>query len=364
MTADFVYEALPQRVVFGLGRRHSLADEVRRLKGTRLFVIADTNDGKLLADELADQLGDGAGFGVAGRWHEAIQHVPEELAERARAAVSEARADLVVTIGGGSSTGLAKAIALSHRLPIVAVPTTYAGSEQTAIYGITGGRHKQTGKDPIVQPRTVVYDAELTVGLPPGVTGPSAFNALAHSVEALYAPGANPVISVLAMEGVRAIHGALPTVMANPADLDGRSQLQYGAYLSGVALGATAAAFHHKICHVLGGAFNLVHADSHSVILPHAIAFNAPALPAEMALLADALHVQPDDTAGALWDLAVASNVPISLEQLGLDFDDLLEVAQRATNEITTNPRPFTHLDMLGLLQRAYAGDRPSRTPT
>jgi maleylacetate reductase len=301
-------------------------------------------------------------FEVVHAWHEAVQHVPESLAERARAAATQTRADSVVSIGGGSSTGLAKAIALSHGLPIVAVPTTYAGSEQTAIYGITGGRHKQTGKDARVQPRTVVYDPELTLGLPPHVTGPSAFNALAHSVEALYAPGHNPVISALAMEGVRAIHRSLPAVMAQPTDLEARSDLLYGAYLSGMALGATAAAFHHKICHVLGGAFNLVHADAHSVVLPHAIAFNAPSLPAEMRMLTEALHADPDDTAGALWDLAVASSAPTSLQQLGLQYDDLDEVAQRATAEITANPRPFDESDMLGLLQRAYAGERPQRT--
>lgn len=359
MTVDFVYEALPQRVLFGAGRRHSLADEVRRLAASRVFVISDTPDGKLIADGLGDE----SGFEVAATWLEAVQHVPESLADRARAAVTESRADLVVTIGGGSSTGLAKAIALSHGLAIVAVPTTYAGSEQTTVYGITGGRHKQTGKNPAVLPRTVLYDPELTIGLPPAITGPSAFNALAHSVEALYAPGANPVISALAMEGVRAIHRALPTVMANPADLAGRSDLLYGAYLSGMALGATAAAFHHKICHVLGGTFNLVHADSHSVILPHAIAFNAPALPTEMALLENALHADRGDTPGALWDLAVASNVPTSLAQLGLEFSDLPEAAQRATAEImtglATNPRPFTEADILGLLERAYAGERP-----
>jgi len=361
MTLDFAYEALPQRVVFGAGRRHMLADEVVRLSMTRVFVIADTPEAKLIADDLA---GAGSGFTVAAVWHEAIQHVPEDLAERARAAVDAAGADGVVTIGGGSSTGLAKAIALSHGLPIIAVPTTYAGSEQTAIYGITGGRHKQTGKDPRVQPRAVIYDPELTLGLPLAVTGPSAFNALAHSVEALYAPGANPVVSALAMEGVRAIHRSLPAVMNDPGDPAGRADLLYGAYLSGVALGATAAAFHHKICHVLGGTFNLVHADAHSVILPHAVAFNAPALPAEMAQLAAALGVDADDIAGALWDLAVASHVPTSLEQLGLRVDDLAEVARRATAEITVNPRPFTEADILALLHRAHAGMRPARTTT
>lgn len=353
--SDFEYEALPQRVLFGAGRRHSLADEIRRLSGTRVFVIADTDDGR----EIGKALGDESGFEVVAVWHEVVQHVPDSLAERARQAVSEDDADLVVSVGGGSATGLAKAIALTHALPIIAIPTTYAGSEQTTVYGITGGRHKQTGKNPVVLPKTVLYDPELTLGLPPRVTGPSSFNALAHSVEALYAPGANPVISALAMQAVTAIQRALPTVMADPTDLGGRSDLLYGAYLSGMALGATATAFHHKICHVLGGTFNLVHADSHSVILPHAVRFNAPVLPTEMAMLEHALHAEPGDAGGALWDLAVASNVPTSLAQLGLAFDDLDEVATRATAEITINPRPFTKADILSLLVRAFAGDRP-----
>ncbi len=355
---DFVHEVLPQRVVFGVGRRLSLADEVRRLDAKRVFVIADTAEGSTLADEL----GRNGAFETVTTWREAIQHVPEELALRARAAAADAGADVLVTIGGGSSTGLAKAIALTSGISIVAVPTTYAGSEQTTIYGITGGRHKQTGKNPVVLPRTVIYDPELTVGLPAKVTGPSAFNALAHSVEALYAPGANPVVSALAMEGVRAIHRSLPTVMNSPGDMSARADLLYGAYLSGMSLGATAAAFHHKICHVLGGTFNLVHADAHSVILPHAVAFLAPALQAEMARLGDALNVDASDCAGALWDLAIASNVPTTLAELGLQPDDLNEAAERATAEITTNPRPFTVTDMLGLLQRAFAGTRP--TPT
>ena len=356
MTTDFVYKTLPQRVVFGGGRSAELADEIRALGAVRVFVIADTNDGAALAATLSGE----HGFDVVAIWREAVQHVPDELAERARAAATDAAADAIVTIGGGSSTGLAKAIALSHGLPILAVPTTYAGSEQTTIYGITGGRHKQTGKNPVVLPRVVVYDPLLTLGLPPRVTGPSAFNALAHSVESLYAPGNNPVTSALAMEGVRAIHRALPTVMARPRDLAGRADLLYGAYLSGMALGATAAGFHHKICHVLGGAFNLVHADSHSVILPHAIAFNAPAIPAEMAMLGEALRVDPADAAGALWDLAVASNVPTSLAELGLTAADLPDAARRAAEEITVNPRPFTEADVLGLLERAFAGTRPT----
>jgi maleylacetate reductase len=345
--------------VFGAGCLSQVGAEVERLGARKVMLIADgqaTKPGSMIAGQLGTRL--------ALTWDEVAQHVPVDLAERARTAATDASIDCVVCVGGGSSTGLAKALALSHAVPIVAVPTTYAGSEQTTIYGLTGGRRKETGKNAIVQPKTVLYDPELTVGLPAHVTGPSAFNALAHSVEALYAAGHNPVTSALALEGVRAIHDSLPTVMASPGDLDARGTLLYGAYLSGVALGATSAGLHHKLCHVLGGRFNLVHADAHSVILPHAIAFNAPALPQEMRRLAAALGDPDGDPAAALWDLAVASNVPTRLADLrGVDGllqrEDLPGAAHAAAEEITVNPRPVTEADLLGLLERAYEGQRP-----
>jgi maleylacetate reductase len=355
----FTYDQLAARIVFGAGCLGQVGAEVERLGARKVMLIADGQAAKP-GSAIAGQLGSR----VALTWSEVAQHVPVELAERARSAATDASIDCVVCVGGGSSTGLAKALALSHAVPIVAVPTTYAGSEQTTIYGLTGGRRKETGKNAIVQPKTVVYDPELTVGLPAHVTGPSAFNALAHSVEALYATGHNPVTSALALEGVRAIHDSLPTVMASPGDVDARGTLLYGAYLSGVALGATSAGLHHKLCHVLGGRFNLVHADAHSVILPHAIAFNAPALPEEMARLAAALGDPGGDPAAALWDLAVASNVPTRLADLRgdeglLQRDDLPGAAHAAAEEITVNPRPVTEADLLGVLERAYEGKRP-----
>lgn len=349
----FTYVQNPGRVIFGAGARTCLAQEVEALRGDRVMLIAQSG-----AEEFVELLGGR----VVLRWDEIVQHVPVDLAERAREAALDAAVDVIVTVGGGSATGLAKAIALTSRRPIVALPTTYAGSEQTTIYGLTGERHKQTGKSIDVLPRTVIYDPELTLDIPAGVTGPSAFNALAHSVEALYAPGCNPVISAMALEAVRAIHESLPTVMAAPRDVKARGRLLYGAYLSGVTLGATAAAFHHKICHVLGGTFNLVHADAHSVVLPHAVAFNSSVLPAEMASLGAALGGEP---AGALWDLAVASNVPTTLSALGLTAADLPEAAERSAAEIAKiaapgNPRPCSTEQMLALLERAFAGHRPS----
>lgn len=355
----FTFEQLPTRVVFAAGAVGAVGDEARRCGATRVMLIHDAM-AKPTADDVAEQLG---GL-LMTRWDEVAQHVPVSLAERARAAANAGNVDLLVCIGGGSATGLAKAIALTSRAPIVAVPTTYAGSEQTTIYGLTDTAHKQTGKDPFVLPRVVVYDPELTLDLPPHVTGPSAFNALAHSVEGLYATGCNPITSALALEAVRAIADSLPKVMRAPRDVDARGDLLYGAALSGMVLGATSAGLHHKLCHVLGGMFNLVHADAHSVILPHAIAFNAPAIPTEMARLAEAFGAAGQDPAGLLWDLAVASQVPTKLADLrgsggALRRDDLAPVAEQAAKEITANPRPVTAADLLGLLERAYDGSRP-----
>jgi maleylacetate reductase len=357
----FDYEAQPQRVIFGPGRRTEVGAEVDRLGAERAVLISGATPD--IGDELAAVLG----ARLAGRWDEFVQHVPVELAERARAFVDKRRADVLVTVGGGSATGLAKAIALTHRLPIVAVPTTYAGSEQTPIYGLTGGRDKQTGRDPIVQPLSVVYDTELTLVLPPEVTGPSAFNALAHSVEGIYAEGHNPVTTALALEAVAAIAHSLPIVMGRPADLEARGELLYGAYLSGVVLGATSAGLHHKLAHVLGGTYDLVHADAHSVLLPHVVAFNAPTLPAEFERLSAALDVPGADPAVGLWELATASNVPTALAELksqhdgvALTPDDLAAVAQRVAAEAPPNPRPVDVDSLLALLEAAYDGRRPS----
>jgi maleylacetate reductase len=350
---DFTYEQHTNRVVFGVGSRRKVPAEVAGLGASKVFLIADH-----AAMSVGEEIRAALGHAVVATWTDVVQHVPVDLAERARAAVTTSGADVVVSVGGGSATGLAKAIALSHRLPIVAVPTTYAGSEQTPIYGMTGGRHKATGRDPIVVPRVVVYDPELTVGLPAGVTGPSAFNALAHSVEALYSTGANPVTTALALEGICSIHDHLGGAISNGADLVARSGVLYGAYLSGMALGTTSAGLHHKICHVLGGTFNLVHADAHSVILPHVTSFNRTAV-ADMLRLELALGNPGVDPGIALWELARSTGVPTTLEELGLRAEDLPEAASRVFAELPPNPRPVTEVDLLILLQAAFAGTRP-----
>jgi maleylacetate reductase len=345
----FVYDALPGRVVFGVGSVEHLGEEVDRLGAGRVLAIA----GKRAIDGLVERLG--------GRWAASFtdvqQHVPVEAAARAVAAASEAGADCLVAMGGGSAIGMAKAVALERQVPIVAVPTTYAGSEVTPIYGLTGPEGKRTGRDPRVLPRTVVYDPALTTGLPAKVTGPSGMNALAHCVEALYAPGANPVTSLLAEEGARALHRGLPGAVADPGDLAARSDALLGAWLAGTALAAAGIGIHHQLCHLLGGAYRLPHAELHAVVLPHAVHFVAPAARPQLARLAGSLGV--DDVAGGIWDLGRRLGTPASLAELGLAEAELDRAAEQAVARVVQTPRRAGVSELRALLEAAWQGGRP-----
>ena len=226
---------------------------------------------------------------AAGVLPEARMHVPIEVARRARDRAAELGADGCVAVGGGSAIGLGKAIALEHELPVIAIPTTYAGSEMTPVWGLTEGGQKRTGRDVRVLPRSVLYDAELTLTLPAGMSVASGLNAVAHAVEGLYAPDATPIISLMAEEGTRALAAALPRIVADGGDLEARAEAQYGAWLCGAVLAATTMSLHHKLCHTLGGTLDLPHAQTHTVVLPHALAYNQPAAPDAVAALSRAL---------------------------------------------------------------------------
>jgi maleylacetate reductase len=349
---SFVYEALPARVVFGVGSVEHLGEEVDRLGARRVLAIA----GKRAIDGLVERLG--------GRWAasftEVRQHVPVEAAAQAVAAAAEAGTDGLVAMGGGSATGMAKAVALERRLPILAVPTTYAGSEVTPIYGLTGPDGKRTGRDPRVLPRTVVYDPALTTGLPAEVTGPSGINALAHCVEATYAPGANPVTSLLAEEGARALAAGLPVAVSDPADLAARSDALRGAWLAGTAMAAAGVGIHHQLCHLLGGAYRLPHAELHAVVLPHAVGFVAPAARPQLARLAGSLGV--DDLAGGIWDLGRRLGAPASLAELGLPEAELDLAATQAVARVVQTPRRAGVAELRALLEAAWRGRRPPPT--
>ena len=348
----FTYEQLPVRVVFGAGSFDKLADEVSRL-GLKRAMVLSTPGQRRLADEAAKRLG----VATAGIHAEAVMHVPVETARLARETARRLAADCLVAVGGGSTVGLAKAVALDTGLPIFAVPTTYSGSEMTPIYGLTDNGMKRTGRDRKVLPRVVLYDPALTVGLPAKVSGPSGMNALAHCVEALYAQDGNPITSLMAIEGIRALGRALPVVVKEPLNLEARSKALYGAWLAGSALGNAAMGIHHKLCHTLGGAFNLPHAELHTVILPHAAAYNRDAASEAMRVIAGALGVA--DAAQGLYDLAKKLGAPLSLKELGMPEDGIERAAKLATENPYYNPRPVEYAGVKRLLEDAWNGRRP-----
>ena len=352
MTA-FRYDALPGRVVFGAGcSLRELGPELTRLVAQRvLLVVAEPEQ------QIADRLTAPFAELIAATFTAVRQHNPETTVAQVIAVARAVDADAVLSIGGGSTTGTAKAVALHTALPIVAVPTTYAGSEVTPIWGATAGGVKTTGRDLAVLPRTVLYDPDLTLSLPKSITVSSALNALAHCIEALYARGANPITSLIAVEGIRALAAGLPPVVADPHDRSARSDLLYGAYLAGSAFAAAGSGLHHTICHVLGGAFDLPHAQTHAVVLPHVAAFNEVAVPA-MGRAAQALGA--DSVADGLARLVATTGAPTSLHTLGMPADGVDQVVSTVmTKDLSANPRPVTETDVRNILTAALTGPQP-----
>jgi maleylacetate reductase len=345
----FVYEALPSRVIFGAGSLDKLPEEVERLGAARALVLC-TAEQRATGLQIVERLGARA----VALFDKAAMHVPIEIAQAAREEARRLNADCCVAIGGGSTTGLAKAVTLTSSLPILAIPTSYAGSEMTPIWGLTEGGRKTTGRDARVLPKTVIYDPALTVTMPPMLSVTSGINSMAHCAEALYAKDANPIISMLAEEGIRAMAHSLPVIVTDPANPEARSRALYGAWLGGVSLGAVGMALHHKLCHTLGGTFNLPHAETHTVILPHAIAYNAEAAPEAEKKMAQALGA--DSAAKGFEDLAKSLGAPVSLKQLGMKESDLDQVAELAVQNPYYNPRPITRESIRTLLQNAFVG--------
>ncbi|MDQ5897994.1 MAG: maleylacetate reductase [Pseudomonadota bacterium] len=354
-SSRFIYTAQPARVVFGRGRLADLAAEVEALGARRALVLC-TPEQRGMAERAAALLGERC----AGLHDQARMHVPIETARRATEEAARLGADCAVALGGGSTIGLGKAIALESSLPIVAVPTTYAGSEMTPIYGITADSVKKTGRDLRVLPRTVIYDPELSDGLPLAMSVTSGINAMAHAAEALYARDGNPVMSLMAEEGLRSLAQGLRRLVHGSAEQQAASRelcLQ-GAWLCGTVLGHVGMALHHKLCHTLGGTLDLPHAATHTVVLPHALAYNAAAAPEAMARIARALGVA--DAATGLHDLARDLGAPLSLREIGMREADIERATDIALANPYWNPRPI-EADAIGqLLRAAWAGERPA----
>ena len=352
---DFVYNTQASRVIFGVGSLQHLDREIALLGAQRALILCTPEQ-----QELAERIAKIVGTRAAGIYPKVAMHVPAEIAAEAVAKAALLGADCAVAVGGGSTTGLGKAIALQSGLTILAIPTTYAGSEMTPIYGITEAGLKKTGRDTRVLPRTVIYDPELSVSLPVGLSVTSAMNAIAHAAEGLYAQDSNPIMDLMAEEGIRVLAMEIPKIRANPADISARSNALYGAWLCGTVLGNVGMALHHKLCHTLGGALNLPHAEVHTVILPHAMAFNAAAAPQAMQKISRALGGLP--AAQGLYELARQNGAPVSLREFGLKAEALDSIVQLAVQNPYWNPRPIVPENsgaLRSLLQQAWEGVSP-----
>ena len=349
---DFVYNSRPGRVIFGRGARDRVGEELDRL-GISTAVVLSTPDQSDTAGAFASMIGGRAGIVYPG----AAQHTPVEVTHSALQAAESVSADGCLAIGGGSTIGLSKAIALRTDLPQLVVPTTFAGSEMTGIIGQTEAGRKTTQTTNKVLPETVIYDPDLLQTLPKAIAGPSALNAIAHSVEALYAQEANPVIDMMAEESIRALGQAIPVFMAEGDASDAYETGLYGSWLAGICLGSVGMAIHHKICHTLGGSFDLNHADIHCLMIPYSAAYNREAAPKAMAAIARALGTS--DGPSGLYDLMQVAARKKSLKEFGLSEADLDKAADQAVENPYYNPRPVTREGVREMLQAAYEGTAP-----
>lgn len=351
----FVHRGVSQRIVFGVGTRQRITEEAR-LAGIARAMVISTPEQASSANELADLLGDRCRLRFPG----ARMHTPVSITEEAVALAAQHDVDGLIAVGGGSAIGLSKAIALRTDLTQIALPTTYAGSEMTDILGQTAGGVKQTTRDAKILPEVVVYDVELTKTLPAVASVTSGANAIAHAIEGLYAENTNPLIALIAEDGIRALASALPGLPRALDDITARAEALYGAWLCGTVLGATSMALHHKLCHVLGGAFDLPHAETHAVLLPHTVAYNAPAAPAAMDRVARALAAH--DVPARLFDLVRDGGAPVSLRALGLPAEALERATALALLNPYWNPRPLERAGIRALLDAAWQGSRPGST--
>ena len=349
----FVYNALPARIVFGSGTLKRLPEEVKRLGCQRALVLS-TKVQEQSGKDVQKLLGNVA----VGLYSNATMHTPEGITEEAMKMAEQLKADCVISVGGGSTTGLGKAIAYRTDLPQIVIPTTYAGSEATPILGQTAGGQKTTLKSDKVLPEVILYDVDLTLTLPAQMTITSGMNAIAHAVEALYSPESNPMIDMLAEQGIAAIARALPIIHKDPNNKDARSDALFGAWACGTCLGAVGMSLHHKLCHTLGGSFDMPHAETHTVILPHAVVYNGPGAQEAIAKVARALGT--DNAAQGLYDLARNLGAPYSLKELGFKEEDIPKAADIASKAPYPNPVKLEREKILTLLQNAWAGTRPT----
>lgn len=348
----FSYKALPWNIVFGAGALRQLPNELEKLGYSRALVLStpqQTGQGQKIVDLL--------GVRAAGLFDQAVMHVPGVTVDQVIKKARELNADCSVSIGGGSTTGLGKALALRMGLPNIAIPTSYAGSEMTNIWGITENERKVTGRDDQVVPTLTLYDPELTLTMPAKFAGTSGLNAMAQAAVNVASSEANPIVSLMAIEAVRALSISLPRLMADPNNIDARSEALYGACLAGGSLGTGTTSLHHRLCHTFGGTFGTRHAETHTILLPHCVAYNAAATVEGTRRLAQAMGVE--DAAVGIFQLAQTLGAPTALKEIGIHESDLDKAAAVATEAPLHNPEPVTTERVRILLENAFHGYSP-----
>ena len=349
---NFRYKALPWNVIFGIGALSRLPEELGKLGYSRALVLTTPNQAEI-GQEIVDLLGDKA----VGLFDRAVMHVPVETVEQATAEVKRLDADCSVSVGGGSTTGLGKALAFNLDLPNIVLPTSYAGSEMTNLWGVTKDNRKITSRDNVVVPTLTLYDPTLTLTMPAAFAGASGLNAMAQAVVNVVAKDINPIISVMALDAIRALSHSLPIVVSDPDNMDARTEAMYGACLAGGALGVGTTGLHHRLCHTFGGTFNTPHAETHTILLPHSVAYDAGARPSETRRIAESMGV--DDAATGLFELAGTIGVPTALKDIGVAETDLDEAAAVTVETPVNNPAPVTRERVRALLENAYHGYPP-----
>ena len=382
---DFHYISYAQEIIFGHLALTRMGEALKHVGWERLMLC--TNHSMRSSGHVA-ALEEVVGDKLVATLDGVKPHVQDVQLDEAIALAEASNVDAIIGLGGGSPIGMAKATAytLEKRrtglpntapspiaqpmIPVIAIPTTYAGSEMTAVFGVTHSRdatpRKVTTYDPKIAPKMVVYDPQLTLDLPPDMTASTGINALAHCFEALYSITRHPLSTAAALAGIEHISHALRACYEDGGNLEARIEMLMGAHLAGVSLSSVAMGLHHGLCHVLGGAAGVPHGIANSIILPHAIRFNADAAVNELLPAADAMGIMADGhrpaqimemTAQRVSDLAAGMNLPQRLREAGVKHTDLKRLAQLAfqNQTVQNNPKRITDAQQIeGLLQAAW----------
>jgi maleylacetate reductase len=361
---QFHYVSYAQEIIFAPGSARQVGQAAERRGWRNLMLCANRS---MQSNGTIDSIKSSLGERLVAVYDRVQPHVQDIQFHEVLATTREKSVDAVIGLGGGSSLGMAKAVGFESHLPIIAIPTTYAGSEMTSVYGIThtdeDPPRKVTVSDPGVTPKLVLYDPELTLALPPALTASTGINALAHCMEALYSKTRTPISTAAAVHGVRHIIGALLNCYLDGKDLEARTQMLLGSHLAGFSLASASMGLHHGLCHVLGGTANVPHGIANAIILPHAIRFNADATATQLIPAAEAIgvpvnRVNPMVVVEALvqkiFYLIGKMTLPQRLRDAGVAESDLSRLAQIAfqNRTVQNNPNPITEPAQIETLLR------------